>query len=197
VSVSRTGTPDEGFSFRSGRLALDFAATLMFRGSEHPRELLGSPAMLAGWVLARGAVSSAAPCEVKVLREATRLREAIYRTAVAHIAGHPAMPGDITVLNHHGTIPPVAVALGPGGMITRSGTMPAVLATIARDAIELLGGPDATRLRQCGRSGCTRMFIDLSRGQNRTWCGMRECGNRVNAAAYRRRQRQRLSAGPR
>jgi CGNR zinc finger len=32
--------------------------------------------------------------------------------------------------------------------------------------------------------------IRRSRGQNRSWCGMRECGNRVNAAAYRKRQRQ-------
>lgn len=193
MSVSRTDTPDEGFSLRSGRLALDFAATLMFRGSEHPRELLDSPGRLVGWALASRVVTSAAPCQANVLHEATRLREAIYRTAVARIAGHEAMPGDIAVLNHHGATAPVAVALGPGGMITRSGTMPAVLATIARDAIELLGSPDASRLRQCGRSGCTRMFVDLSRGQNRTWCGMRECGNRVNAAAYRRRQRQKAT----
>lgn len=197
MSVSRTDAPDEGFSFRSGRLALDFAATLMFRGSERPRELLDSPGRLAGWALASGVVSSAAPCEAEVLREATRLREAIYRTAVARIAGHAAMPGDVAVLNHYGATAPIVVALGEGGMIARSGTMPAVLATIARDAIELLGSPDATHLRQCGRSGCTRMFVDLSRGQNRTWCGMRECGNRVNAAAYRRRQRQKLKAGPR
>ena len=182
--------PDEAFSFRSGRLALDFAATLMFRGSEHPRELLDSPGRLTGWALAGGVVSAAARCETGVLRQAAGLREAIYRAAVACIAGQPVMPGDTTILNHHGATAPVAVALGPGGTITRSGTMAAVLATIARDAIELLGGPDAARLRQCGRSGCTRLFIDHSHGQNRTWCGMRECGNRVNAAAYRRRRRQ-------
>jgi predicted RNA-binding Zn ribbon-like protein len=63
------------------------------------------------------------------------------------------------------------------------------LASIARDAIELFGGPDLTRLRSCGRAGCTRLFVDDSRGANRVWCGMRECGNKVNAAAYRRRQR--------
>jgi predicted RNA-binding Zn ribbon-like protein len=189
VSISRTDTPDEGFSFRSDRLALDFAATLMFRGSSRPRELLDSPGRLTAWALASGVVSAAAPCDAEVLSEAARLREATYRSAVARIAGRPARPGDITVLNQHGMTAPVTVTLGPGGTITRSGTMPAVLATIARDAIELLGGPDSTRLRQCARSGCTRMFIDRSRGQSRTWCGMRECGNRVNAAAYRRRQR--------
>jgi predicted RNA-binding Zn ribbon-like protein len=190
VSVPRAIAQGQDFSFRSDRLALDFAATLMFRGSGQPRELLDSPGSLTGWALASGVVSAAAPCEAGTLREATRLREAIYATAVARIAGRPASPGDILVLNQHGANAPVAVALGPGGALTRSGAMPAILATIARDAIELLGGPDAPRLRQCGRSGCTRMFIDRSRGQNRTWCGMRECGNRVNAAAYRRRQRR-------
>ncbi len=185
--------PDQDFSFRSDRLALDFAATLMFRGSGQPRELLDAPARLAGWAFASGVVSAAAPCEARALREATRLREAIYRTAVARIAGRPASPGDILVLNQHGANAPVTVGLGPDGTIIRSGALPAILATIARDAIELIGGPDAARLRQCGRSGCTRMFIDRSRGQNRTWCGMRECGNRVNAAAYRRRQRQKAT----
>ena len=189
MSVSRTATPDEEFSFRSERLALDFAATLMFRGSSRPRELLDSPGRLTAWALAGGVVSAAAACEARVLSEAATLREAIYRSAVACVACQPARPCDITVLNQHGMTAPVAVTLGPDGTITRPGTMPAILATIARDAIELLGGPDATRLRQCARSGCTRMFIDRSRGQSRAWCGMRECGNRVNAAAYRRRRR--------
>jgi predicted RNA-binding Zn ribbon-like protein len=184
----------DGFSFRSDRLALDFAATLMFRGSGQPRELLDSPARLMAWALGSGVVSAAAPCEAGLLREAAKLREAIYRTAVARIAGYPAGPDDIDVLNDYGAAAPVTAVLGPGGTLTRSGTMPAVLATIARDAIELLGGPDAARLRQCGRSGCTRMFIDRSRGQNRAWCGMRECGNRVNAAAYRSRRRDKLSS---
>jgi predicted RNA-binding Zn ribbon-like protein len=181
--------PDEGFSFRSDRLALDFAATLMFRGSEHPRELLDSPGRLTAWALASGVVSASAHCGPELLSEAARLREAIYRSAVACIGGQPASPGDIAVLNHHGMTAPVTVTLGRDGTIIRSGTTPAVLTTIARDAIELLGGPDSARLRQCARSGCTRMFIDRSRGQSRSWCGMRECGNRVNAAAYRRRQR--------
>lgn len=179
-----------GFSFRSDRLCLDFAATLMFRGSDHPLELVGSPAKLTAWALASGVVSGPAGCDAAHLGDATRLREAIYRAAVAGIAGHRAAPEDVDVLNRHGQLAPVAVALGRDGTVTRSGTMASVLASIARDAIELLGGPVAQRLRQCGRDGCTRMFVDHSRGRNRTWCGMRECGNRVNAAAYRRRRQQ-------
>lgn len=188
-TIARKSTPEANFSFRSDRLSLDFAATLMFRGSSHPQELLDSPARLTAWALGSGALSSPVSCGTEVLRDAVRLREAIYRTALADIVGRHASRSDLSALNRHGQAEPVAVALKPDGTVTRSGTMDAVLASIGRDAIELLGGQDAPRLRQCQRDGCTRMFVDRSHGRNRTWCGMRECGNRVNAAAYRRRQR--------
>jgi predicted RNA-binding Zn ribbon-like protein len=191
--LSQGSGPGPSFSFRSDRLCLDFAATLMFRGHEQPLELLGSPAKLTAWTFASGVVSDAIGCDATDLADATRLREAIYRTAVARIAGRRAPSEDVAVVNRRGQVAPVAVTLSRDGTVARSGTMASVLASIARDAIELLGGPVAQRLRQCGRDGCTRMFIDRSHGRNRTWCGMRECGNRVNAAAYRRRRHQRLS----
>ncbi len=176
------------FSFRSDRLCLDFAATLMFRGTEAPQELLESPATLSAWALAGAVVSRPAACDGDDLAHAAELREAIYHLAITRITGRASASADLRVLNRHGRQAPVAVVLDSEGALTRSGSMAAVLASIARDAIELLGGPDAQRLRQCGRYGCTRMFVDRSRGCNRMWCGMRECGNRVNAATYRRRK---------
>lgn len=185
--VSQETTPEGRFSFRSDRLCLDFAATLMFRGTEAPQELLDSPATLSAWALGGAIVSRLAACDGDDLAHAVELREAIYRLAIARITGRASASADLQVLNRHGRESPVAVVLDSEGALTRSGSMAAVLASIARDAIELLGGPDAQRLRQCGRDGCTRMFVDRSRGCNRMWCGMRECGNRVNAATYRRR----------
>jgi predicted RNA-binding Zn ribbon-like protein len=188
-STRRGQAVDHGFSFRSDRLSLDFAATLMFRGSEEgPRELLDSHEKLVHWTLASGLLSTLTPSAACVLSEAIELREAIYRAASTRISAGMTATSDVAVLNRHGALPPVSVALGAGGVISRSGTLTAALANIARDAIELLGGDDAERLRRCGRSGCTRMFIDNSRGCTRVWCGMRECGNRVNAVAYRRRR---------
>jgi predicted RNA-binding Zn ribbon-like protein len=179
--------PSPGFSFRSDRLCLDFAATLMFRDADQPQELLDSPARLSAWAQEGGIVSDPIASDAPDLSEATSLREAIYRTAVARISEHRPGRDDLVVLNRHGQVAPTTVALSNDATITRAGTMAAVLANIARDAIQLLGGPDADRLRQCGRKGCTRLFVDRSHGRNRTWCGMRECGNRVNAAAYRQR----------
>jgi len=178
------------FSFRSERLALDFAATLMFRGSPGaPTELLDSPGRLGQWAAEAGVLSAVVPAMPEDLASASALREAIYRSASARIAGTTSTRRDITLINRHAGGTPPAIALERYGMIVRTGRISSALAAIARDAVELLGGADAPRLRQCARNGCTRMFVDQSRGQNRSWCGMRQCGNRVNAAAYRRRQR--------
>lgn len=57
----------------------------------------------------------------------------------------------------------------------------------------MLADPGA-RLKECGRTDCTRVYLDRSRGARRAWCGMEECGNRVKAAAYRARRR--TSAAP-
>jgi predicted RNA-binding Zn ribbon-like protein len=185
--LAQTTPPATGFSFRSGRLCLDFAATLMFRGTEEPQELLGAPTALAAWARESGAVTHLRRGDGDPAA-AVELREAIYATMIARLAGAAIAPADRAVLNRHAAAPPVAPTLTTDGGLERTGTVAAVLATLARDAVELLGGPDAERLRQCGRDGCTRLFVDRSRGANRTWCGMRECGNRVNAAAYRRRR---------
>ena len=71
----------------------------------------------------------------------------------------------------------------------RQGDLDAVLAALARDCLELHAGPDRELLHWCADHTCTRPFIDRSRGQRRRWCGMKGCGDRAKAAAYRQRQR--------
>jgi len=186
-----TGQADDArFAFRSDRLALDFAATLMFREPpRHARELLTDRRALARWAVA-AQLLDVAPVRLSpvALDDAVELREAIYGAASALARGEPLPPRSLATLNVHAAGRPVTVALSERGALTRSGSLRQVLASVARDAIELFGGADATRVRQCARAGCTRLFVDRTRGQTRVWCGMRECGNRVNAAAYRRRR---------
>jgi len=178
------------FSFRSDRLALDYAATLMFRGPgpPSPLELLADSAALARWAHAAGLAEVETAGADELLDSAIAVREAIYALALARIAGGPLGDRDVAMLNQAASRPALGVALAASGALVRSGSLEQLIATIARDAIELLGGADAERLRQCSRDGCTRLFLDRSRGATRVWCGMRECGNRVNAAAYRRRR---------
>jgi predicted RNA-binding Zn ribbon-like protein len=185
---SVTGQAGDEFAFRSGRPALDFAATLMFRGGP-TLELLADDDVLGRWAVAAGLVDGGLTGRPEPRRTAVALREAIYRSALATIAGRRPAVKDVDRLNGAAAHPPVVLALAPEGTLRRTGSAAQVLATIARDAIDLLGGPDAPGLRQCGRDGCTRLFVDRSRGHSRVWCGMKECGNRVNAAAYRARRR--------
>lgn len=71
----------------------------------------------------------------------------------------------------------------------------AMLAAVARDAVELLTDPgDLALLRTCEGDGCTRVYLDTSRGHRRRWCSSELCGNRERVARHRRRV---LAAGPR
>src|SRR5215469_10835691 len=93
---------------------------------------------------------------------------------------------DIDVLNAAAAGVPVTAVLTPAG-VQRAGTAEAVVATIARAAVILLGGPDAARIRQCGDPPCTRLFVDTSRARSRRWCDMAGCGNRAKVAGFRAR----------
>jgi predicted RNA-binding Zn ribbon-like protein len=180
-------TGDQPFTFRSGHIALDFAATLMFRSAPGAAlELLGDGAALAGWARAAGLGEVAAAGAA--LADAVATREAIYSLSLARLSAQPLPLRDLARLNAVATGTPLTLNLAGDGTLSRSGSAAQLLATLARDALELLGGPDAANIRQCSREGCTRLYIDRSRGATRVWCGMRECGNRVNAAAYRRRR---------
>lgn len=88
------------------------------------------------------------------------------------------------------TAPPPLITFDRSRRLTRSGDLAAVLSAVARDTLELLGGPEIERTRECGRPRCTCLFVDSSRGKPRRWCGMGECGNRIKDASYRQRQRQ-------
>ncbi len=64
----------------------------------------------------------------------------------------------------------------------------ALLAAVARDVVELLTDPgDLALLRACGGDGCTRVYLDTSRGHRRRWCSSELCGNRERVARHRRR----------
>ncbi|CAM5551965.1 Zf-CGNR multi-domain protein OS=Streptomyces tendae OX=1932 GN=GUR47_17670 PE=4 SV=1 [Streptomyces tendae] len=60
---------------------------------------------------------------------------------------------------------------------------------MARDAIELLTGPHADRVRECGAHNCYLLFVDTSRpGRRRLACATGHCGNREKVRAHRARR---------
>jgi predicted RNA-binding Zn ribbon-like protein len=77
-------------------------------------------------------------------------------------------------------------ALRPeGGTTVVTPTAAAALATIARDAIDLFGGPLAERVRTCAAADCGLLFVDASRPGLRRWCSMERCGTRTKVRRHR------------
>ena len=177
-----------GFVFVSGRPALDFTGTLKWR-ADRPEENLTRPADLRSWVRAAGLVDRAPLVDAAGFARAVALREAIYRTVSARLAGRRPRPADVRLLNATAAGPSLRAVLSNDGRRQVTGDLAAVLGALARDAIDAVGGPDGERLRRCANPRCTRVYIDASRAGNRRWCGMAECGNAAKVAAFRARQR--------
>ncbi|GAA3971727.1 CGNR zinc finger domain-containing protein [Actinomadura viridis] len=185
------------FAFVSGDPALDLAGTVGSRRDE-PVDLLAAPADLERWVAECDDLPGGVTADLAGFESALSLREAIYRLALDRVLDRPFDPAGLEIVNGTAAGPVPTISLSDAGL-HMSGDLLSVLSQIARSGIAVLADPHAC-LKECGRAGCTRIYLDRSRGARRTWCGMDECGNRVKAAAYRARRRASTTAegrGPR
>jgi predicted RNA-binding Zn ribbon-like protein len=175
------------FTFHSGHPGLDLAGTVGYRGEAGQYDRLDGPDALRDWLLEAGLLDEAPEVDAAGLAATVALREVIYRLASARALGTPADPADRVALNLAAEPAPIRVRLLDGGRLTRTGDLAAARSTLARTTVELLGGPTAEQLKECGGNPCSRLFLDSSRRGTRRWCDMSECGNRAKAAAYRGR----------
>jgi predicted RNA-binding Zn ribbon-like protein len=183
------------FPFIGGRLCLDFVATL---GKRHavPVERLPDPAALGQWIHEVGLSPDVPQTTIEHLTDARTLREAIYRLLRAAMAGHPVAADDVTLTNAVAArldLAPQLSVTGDRRSIRRQGAdePPAALATVARDAVLLLGGPLLGRVKECENPDCSLLFLDDSQARRRRWCSMDRCGNLAKIAGYRSRTRAR------
>lgn len=179
----------DGFRFRGGHAALDFAATLARRLKADPRELLAAPEDLARWLVAAGMAESPTKVSNADLVAARALREAVYALAEAQIHGRVPTGQDVATLNRLADGPAAVPWLDDDGSAHWRGDAAALLALLAREAVLLLGGADRARIRQCEAEGCALLFLDMSRAGDRRWCSMQGCGNKAKVAEFRRRRR--------
>ncbi|MEV6877179.1 ABATE domain-containing protein [Amycolatopsis sp. NPDC051128] len=175
------------FKYGTGNLALDLVGTVGRRRGD-VRELLAGPADLARWVAGAGLADRPVSADADGFAEALRLREAVYRLALGAIDGTGYRAADRRVLNEAAAGPAVTTSLDGDGSVRRDGNLAAVLAEIARAAVELLGGPEAGKIKECADADCTRLYVDHSRKQARRWCDMKSCGNRAKVAEFRARK---------
>jgi predicted RNA-binding Zn ribbon-like protein len=183
------GLPPEEmrFLFIAGRPCLDLAATVGERW-RRSFERLCTPDDLSRWLAQAGMCDRPPTVEQAHLEAARALRDAIYPAAKS--AGTGALdPADLAEINRWAARPAPAPQLDRRRRVRLVAEQPveAALASIARDAIDLISGPLATRVRECAAEDCALLFVDTSPPGRRRWCSMDGCGNRAKTAAYRRR----------
>jgi len=178
----------DALRFDTGRASLDLMATLGTRCGER----LPDPEALGAWMVAAGLLDPGARAGAEDLARARALRAALFGLVDAQIAGEPFARADVETINAFASVPaPAPRLLLRAGRLAVRRPEPAVavaLAAIARDAVDLLSGPDRERLRECAAADCSGIFVDESRGRRRRWCSSARCGNRARVAAHRARR---------
>ncbi|MER7849290.1 CGNR zinc finger domain-containing protein [Kitasatospora sp. NPDC096077] len=183
-----------GFHFDPGALCLELLTT-GGPGAHARWEALHHPSDLTDWLprcrlrLAVGTVRITAD----QLAAARTLRDALWRLTTNLAHGDPGGACDAedhAVLNRAAAHPPLVPQIAPDS--TMAWEHPAdgaqLVSTLARDAIALLTGPYADRIRECGAHNCQLIFVDTSRPGRRRWCSMERCGNRNKIRALRARR---------
>jgi predicted RNA-binding Zn ribbon-like protein len=182
--------------FDSGRLCLDLVATVDGRLTETPVERLDGVEPLRAWLLGTGLIPRGTALDAVDTAWLTRFRAArdlLHRIVHTEVEGRAAGPDLERVNALAATAPPAvrAVRGTDGTLVARLAAAPdcgALLAQIARDAVELLTDPVARgQLRRCEGESCSLVYLDTSRGRRRRWCSSEVCGNRERVARHRRR----------
>jgi predicted RNA-binding Zn ribbon-like protein len=194
-------------------ICLDFANTVDRRPTPAPLDRLRGYADLATWAAGAGLMSprdARALAErarrqpgatADVMRQAARLREAIYRVISAVASRRPARAADLDVIN-------IAVAEGHAGsrLAPRGGgfarqwvgdrwALDRMLWPVAQSVEDLLTSTDLIAVRECAAPDCGRLFVDTSRNRTRRWCDMRACGNRSKVLRFYARRKARARRG--
>lgn len=182
-----TGQDGDVNDFVGGRICLDFVATVAER-HHAAHEKLTAAHDLAAWCLAAGVLTEAPAVSSEQLAAAKTMREAMF-TLLGAARRRDAFPGrELALLNAAAAVPPPVVSFSAKELVlVRSGPIESALSQMSRECLELLGGPEVEFLSWCADAKCTRPFLDRSHGHRRRWCGMKGCGDRAKAAAYRRR----------
>lgn len=182
---SRTGV---AYHFDPGALCLELLPT----GGPGPYrvyEVLHTPDDLIAWAgrcrLTPTPELTVTGAEVTATR---RLRDTLFEIAHACARTESPSEGDLDLLNEFAAAPPLIPGLTRSGARTWSpGSGTELLSTVARDAIDLLTGPYAHRIRTCAAADCQLIYVDTSRPGRRRWCSMEHCGNRDKVRTHRAR----------
>lgn len=155
-------------------------------------ERLPDPGALEAWLLAGGFVDDQFCPGAEDLAQTRALRGALFGVVDAELRRARPPAAALATINAAAAVPARAprLALTAHGLRRERATpsVEEILGLIARDAIDLLTGPQRELLRECAADDCSGIYIDSSRARTRRWCSTARCGNRARVAAHRARR---------
>ncbi len=187
----------------AGRLCLDFANTLDWRGSEHPIEMLPTYADLVAWAHKIGLLDEDAArlladragqhprTAMAALEKARTLREASHAIFVA--ASHDGTPETADMDTVIATLAEILnrsrLVKSDAGFLWDWGggadDLDQIVWWVVQSAIEVMTSDELLRVGECADDrGCGWLFFDTSKNRTRRWCSMRGCGNRAKARRH-------------
>jgi predicted RNA-binding Zn ribbon-like protein len=190
------------FDLSGGNLALDFANTVSDRPTAEAKERLNQYRDLlffgkqSGVYPARAfeqlyAMGEQAPERAEqVLKEAVRLREALFAIFSAVVEGK-AVPANALAL-----LTIAAQRCASHGRVVHKGGrfqwewvgmdtyLDSMLWPVTRAAVDLLLSGELEHVRICASDACAWLFLDKTKNHRRRWCDMKVCGNRVKAKRH-------------
>lgn len=178
-------TPPEvraaGFSVIGEELAIDLANTVKHAASP-ARDLLVDAGNADFWRLERDRL----PAPAVPSREASAsLRSAIRSLLEARMADEPAPLWAVEVVNSVAAAAVSTATLSENWSsdetLAATDDDSRVLSAVARNAIQFLSSAESSRLRQCGSSTCSMLFV--ASHAKRLWCSP-ECGNRQRVRRF-------------
>jgi predicted RNA-binding Zn ribbon-like protein len=153
-------------------------------------ETLHEPDDLVAWLGSWPLHAAVEATDEATLAHAKRLRQAMWVAAQTLADGEPLPPEVVAELNAAAKPAPLVPrfeAAGGGTLWAEPATTGQALATLAREAVDLFGGPLAAKVRRCSADNCPLVFVDTSRAGARRWCSMERCGNRAKVRSHRAR----------
>jgi predicted RNA-binding Zn ribbon-like protein len=164
---------------------------------------LRTAADVDAWLDAVGVDRAGARTAAGALAAARGLRDAVRRLAAhltqdsraAYASGLTDVGQALSRLNAEAAaLPAPRLTLREGrferGAADGCSPVTAALAHVAARTVDLLGGPEADRLRACYAPGCVLYFV--AGHHRRAWCSV-ACGNRVRAARHYQKVREHRS----
>jgi predicted RNA-binding Zn ribbon-like protein len=192
-----------------GRLCLDFANTLDWRGTDMPVEFLNTYHDLVVWsrhvgicthrdvrqltILAERSVAEAK----EVYQRAIELREIIFRLFSAISQNKNPSKQDLIRFNKQLSLSMKDIQIkkiSEGYIWDTTGNktkLDWILNPIIRSAAEVLVSDELKNIKSCADPACGWLFLDISRNKRRRWCDMQDCGNRAKASRFYKKKQQR------